>query len=289
MPNLFSALPVVILAWVWASTSGLTRSATRRALAPVPRHAVEQLQLRQRFDVELLDAGLERRRSSRRRLADAGEDDALRRDAGRQRAAQLALRDDIGAGAEPREGARSPPGWNWPSASSRWCARAPAKAADEGRDSARSGRPWNSNRTACRRPRRAGRAARLRHEACRPDMENGSLIHGLVGVRMVLGGNVGAVAGAGAAPPASPAARRRRDIDAGSASGVGGSGAPLSPQAAGRARTAAAGRQPEAHGVRRSSAWRSWPAAPAPRRRRAAHSPARCRRSWCGSRPRPRP
>ena len=38
--------------------------------------------------------------SSLARLADAGEDDALRRHAGGQRAAQFAFRDDVGAGAQ---------------------------------------------------------------------------------------------------------------------------------------------------------------------------------------------
>ena len=74
------------------------------ALAPVLRQTVEELQLRQGFDVELLDVRLEPGDHLAGALADPGEDDALGRDARRQRPAHLALRDDIGPGAQPREG-----------------------------------------------------------------------------------------------------------------------------------------------------------------------------------------
>ena len=47
-----------------------------------------------------MDAGIERRLHLGRCFADPGEDDPLGRHAGGQRAAQLPLRDDVGARAE---------------------------------------------------------------------------------------------------------------------------------------------------------------------------------------------
>ena len=95
MPNLFSALPVVILWWVLASTSGLTRTATStvRPLAA----AISEMSgdLRLRLDVEAEDAGVDGEGDLARRLADAGKDDPFRRAAGGERPAELALRDHV--------------------------------------------------------------------------------------------------------------------------------------------------------------------------------------------------
>ncbi len=60
--------------------------------------------LRLRFDVEAENPGLEREGHFRARLADAGKCDASGRRSGGQRAAQFAFRDDVHAGAEPRQG-----------------------------------------------------------------------------------------------------------------------------------------------------------------------------------------
>ena len=54
--------------------------------------------------VEAEDALAQREGHLVPRLADAGEDDAVGRHAGGQRAAQLALRDHVHAGAQPRQG-----------------------------------------------------------------------------------------------------------------------------------------------------------------------------------------
>jgi len=56
------------------------------------------------FDVVLVDAGLERRFHLQLGLADAGEHDLARRHARREGAGELAARDDVGTGAEPRQG-----------------------------------------------------------------------------------------------------------------------------------------------------------------------------------------
>ena len=64
---------------------------------------VQRLELGRALDVDLADARLQRGHQLRRLLADAGIDDALGRDAGRQRAAHLAYRDDVGAGAHLAE------------------------------------------------------------------------------------------------------------------------------------------------------------------------------------------
>ena len=114
MPNLFSDLPVEILACVLASTSGLTRSATCAVVPEALRHLAQRLELRLALDVEAEDALLERVGHLLARLADAGEDDLVGRHAGRERAAQLALGDDIHAGAEPRQRRAARPGWSWP-------------------------------------------------------------------------------------------------------------------------------------------------------------------------------
>ena len=103
MPNLFSALPVAILAWVFGSTSGLTRTETL-ATRPLPA-AIERQQFELGFglDVDAEDAFVDRERKLARGLADAGEHDLVRRDAGGARALELAFRDDVGAGAELRQ------------------------------------------------------------------------------------------------------------------------------------------------------------------------------------------
>src|SRR5579863_2159041 len=57
-------------------------------------------QFRHRLDVELMDVASDRAFELGPRLADAGEDDPLGRDAGGERALQLASGDDIRSGAE---------------------------------------------------------------------------------------------------------------------------------------------------------------------------------------------
>ena len=60
-------------------------------------------QLRDQFDIDLVDSGGDGGVELLGGLADPGEDDPLRRDAGGEGAPQLALRDDVGAGAEQGE------------------------------------------------------------------------------------------------------------------------------------------------------------------------------------------
>ena len=100
MPNLFSDLPVEILAWVPASTSGLTRTEMRAVLpASTARRdssssSYSDSMLMQRMSAASAGAqfGLG--------LADAGEQDLAGGKAGGQRALQFAAGDDVGAGAE---------------------------------------------------------------------------------------------------------------------------------------------------------------------------------------------
>ena len=106
MPNLFSFRPVEILAWVCASTSGLTRIAIRAVCRPRRGDFAQPAQLRHQLDIDLMDAGVERRCQLAARFADPGEDDPLGRHAGGERAPQFALGDDVGAGAEPGEEAQ---------------------------------------------------------------------------------------------------------------------------------------------------------------------------------------
>ena len=103
MPNLFSALPVAILAWVFGSTSGLTRIEIARGAALGGGDRGEQLELRLGFDIDAENALIDRKRQFARGLADAGEHDLVRRNAGGARAQQFAFGDDVGAGAELRQ------------------------------------------------------------------------------------------------------------------------------------------------------------------------------------------
>ena len=64
----------------------------------------EEFKLRLGFDIDAQNVLVDGERQFARRLADAGEHDLVRRDAGAQRAQQFALGDHIGAGAEPRQG-----------------------------------------------------------------------------------------------------------------------------------------------------------------------------------------
>ncbi len=63
----------------------------------------QQPKLGRGFDIDLMNIGIKCRRELRCCLPDAGKDDAVRRDAGRQRPLQLAPRHDVGAGAEASE------------------------------------------------------------------------------------------------------------------------------------------------------------------------------------------
>ena len=73
-------VPVVILAWVPASTSGLTRSATRAVRPSEAASAETHLQFLGALDVELADVLGDGQADFARGLADAGEHDV----AGRQ-------------------------------------------------------------------------------------------------------------------------------------------------------------------------------------------------------------
>ncbi len=125
----------------------------RRALAARRCDLGQGLELGLGFDVEAADAFVEPERHFGARLADAGEDDLVGRDAGGARAAQLALGDDVHAGAQPRQRRQH-----------RLIGIGLHRVADQRRPVGESRaedakmaldrRRWNSNRTACR-PRRA--------------------------------------------------------------------------------------------------------------------------------------
>ena len=83
---------------------GVDAQGHRRFRAALAGDLGQQFQFRKRFDVELHDAGIKPGGHLRRGLADPGKDDALGRNAGGQRAAQFALGDNVGAGAEIGEG-----------------------------------------------------------------------------------------------------------------------------------------------------------------------------------------
>ena len=113
MPNLSCARPVLILACVPASTSGLTRSATR-AVRPMPSASADSIaSLLGAFDVDLRDVLGQRQTQFARGFADAGEHDAIGRDAGLARTAQFAFADHIGARAFGGRTRRSTASWSF--------------------------------------------------------------------------------------------------------------------------------------------------------------------------------
>src|SRR3546814_4103459 len=92
----------------WSSdvcSSDLDADGDLRPPAEAAGDLAQRLQLGQRFDVDLPDVLLQGEGHFRARLADAGEDDAGRRNAGAERAAQFAFGDHVDAGAQLGEGA----------------------------------------------------------------------------------------------------------------------------------------------------------------------------------------
>ena len=84
---------------------GVHAERDRRAHVQRAGGRIQGLKLGGRFDVELSHPAGERQVHLVPRLAGPGKHQSFRRDAGLERAAQLAARDDIGAGAEAGEGA----------------------------------------------------------------------------------------------------------------------------------------------------------------------------------------
>ena len=86
--------------WLWASMSGLTRSATRAHRAAIGGQAREPIELARRFHVD--GEQVERHRAFELvcALAHAGEDDLVRPEAAAQRDFHLAHRIGVGAAAE---------------------------------------------------------------------------------------------------------------------------------------------------------------------------------------------
>ena len=100
---MFSDLPVEIFAWVFASTSGLTRIAIGRERAAGGGDGRERLEFRLQLDVEAEDFLVEPEVHLGLRLADAGKDDPFARYARGPRPPKLPLADHVHAGPEPGE------------------------------------------------------------------------------------------------------------------------------------------------------------------------------------------
>ena len=168
MPNLFSAAPVVILAWPPAPTSGLTRKPTGAVMAHRSGDRRKHLGLGDGFEVELVEPAFERESHLLLGLADAGKDDLVRRNAGGARAPIFAARNDVRA--EPSLGKRRDHGAvgiglhrisDQRVGERLQCRRA---APRRGGTSSRS----NRRRRACRPRPRSPPAARPRNKARRP-------------------------------------------------------------------------------------------------------------------------
>ena len=83
--------------------SGIDAQRDMGGAALLLRDRGQQFELRLGLHVDAQDAFVDRERKLVRGLADAGEHDLVRRNAGRARALELAFRDHVGAGAEPRQ------------------------------------------------------------------------------------------------------------------------------------------------------------------------------------------
>ena len=79
---------------------GIDAQGDGRALARRQRHLAQRQQFRLAFDIELIDAGIQRGAHLFAGLADARENDLARRNSRRQRLRQLAARHNVGAGAQ---------------------------------------------------------------------------------------------------------------------------------------------------------------------------------------------
>ena len=171
MPNLFSYVPVVIFACVWASTFGFTRTATGRGFFQARGDAVDARQFRLAFHVEGINAPPQRELNFALRLAHAGEHALVRVRARRQRPAQFALAHDVEAAAERGERPQHRHGWNstsWRSKSGGPAARARGPASDN----APSACAANKCKAACRICGPAFRPARPRNKVFSRRNEN---------------------------------------------------------------------------------------------------------------------
>ncbi len=192
-----------------ASTSGLMRMLTcavrPRAAASCESSAssASDSTLKQRMPVS------SPKRQLRRRLADAGEHDLLRRHAGGERAPELALRHHVGAGAEPRQrGDDRLVGIGLQRVADQVVEAGERLVEDAVVPRQRGGRIAIERRADRRRDRRHGHVLGVQHAI--PVRE---MVHGEADPRAGSRGRTGAwpEAPAGAAPvPARPEARRDR-------------------------------------------------------------------------------
>ena len=93
---------------------GVDADGDARARLPGARDGVDALELALRLGVDRLDAEVDRLRQLGRGLADAGEDDLRRDEAGAQRDVDLAAGIRVGACCPGRAGAARSPASSWP-------------------------------------------------------------------------------------------------------------------------------------------------------------------------------
>ena len=150
--------------WLFASMSGLTRIATRATTSGLARQRLHALELAGRLDVDRLEAERHRARELGVRLADAGEDDVVRREAGLRASSisqiELASAPAAQVAEEPRERER---GVGLERVVDR--VRIVAEAPRRGRGSAGAGARRCRRRPACLRRRRWPTARRRRRRA----------------------------------------------------------------------------------------------------------------------------
>ena len=178
MPNLFSALPVVILCMGPGVDVRIDADGDLDRPALCRRDLRDKGELRLGFDVE---ADRCRYRSRRRSRAPSCRRRQRRscsgRAAGGERPAELALGNHVAPRRPPRRRCGSPTGWSLPS----WRSRSACRGRRRPRERRGSGgRGWrsNSNRTACPPPPRCRAGPRPRRGARRRDSGSDSRKYG---------------------------------------------------------------------------------------------------------------
>ena len=147
MPNLWWRWPVEMCGWPPAITSGFTRMAAGARRRCRDASLAKSVQLRFRFDVEQTDARAQGFANFFARFADAGKNDAAGGNARRAASSRARRRKQCRSRCPGSPAGAGWKDWNWPSASSRWCA------------AGRAGRgPWRDRRRRCWRRCRRTRA-----------------------------------------------------------------------------------------------------------------------------------
>ena len=175
MPNLFSLRPVVIFAWVWASTSGLTRKADHRRRPRESATSFKPSSSGSRFDIDLQNAGIDGELPVRARVLPTPEKTMCSGGMPAARARRNSPSETTSAPAPKTPRVRITAMLELALTAITDGGVETGHGVGEDAEMAVPGWRWNSNRRVFRPSPPDGRSARLRHAAARRDSRNGSL------------------------------------------------------------------------------------------------------------------